>query len=277
MSTDDTRAFDMALEIEASPEDVWTALTDAGELVRWFPLSAAVTPGPGGSMRWAWDEAWPWTFRIEAWEPARRLRLAHQGYQPFDAEGRPIAGAPDSPSPVAVEFTLEGVGGRTHLRLVHSGFGPGEEWDDEFEGISHGWPFELRSLRHYLRHHRGRDRHYAWSRATTPLLPDAAWARLTGAEGFLLSPAQLRPGVAYEVRAASGDRLAGTTELFVPPFEMAGTVPSLDEGLFRLAVYRAAGKTGLTVWLSQWGAVSPALADLATNAQEMLDRLFARS
>ena len=275
MSSDDTRAFDMALEIEASPEDVWKALTDAGELARWFPLSASVTPGAGGSMRWAWDEAWPWTFRIDAWEPGRRLRLLHQGYQPFDAEGRPLAGASPAAAPVAVEFTLEGDAGRTHLRLVHSGFGRGEEWDDEFEGISHGWPFELRSLRHYLRHHRGRDRRYAWARATTLLPPEAAWTRLTSAEGFTLHPPQLRPGAPYEVRAASGERLAGTTELFGPPFEMAGTVPGLDNGVFRLATYQAGGKTGITVWLATWDGVSQALADFAINAQQVLDRLFA--
>src|SRR4029453_6519441 len=106
--------------------------------------------------------------------------------------------------PVAVEFTLEGDQGRTHLRLVHSGFGPGEEWDDEFEGISHGWPFELRSLRHYLRHHRGRDRHFAWGRATTPLPPEAAWTRLTSAEGVAPTPSPPPPGAPSETRAAAG-------------------------------------------------------------------------
>lgn len=273
--SDDTRAFDMALEIEATPEDVWTALTEAGELVRWFPLSASVTPGVGGAMRWAWDEAWPWTFRIDAWEPPRRLRLLHQGYQPFDAEGQPLLGTPAASAPVAVEFTLDGDGGRTRVRLVHSGFGRGEEWDDEFEGISHGWPFELRSLRHYLRHHRGRDRQFAWGRVTTLLPPEATWSRLTSAQGFALTPAQLRPGAPYEMQAASGERFAGTTELFVPPFEMAGTVPALDDGVFRLATYRAAGKTGITVWLATWGGVRHALGDFATNAQQVLDRLFA--
>ena len=273
--SDDTRAFDMALDMDASPEEVWTALTDAGELVRWFPLTATVTPGVGGSVRWAWDEAWPWTFRIEAWEPARRLRLVHEGYQPFDADGQPLAGSAGAASPVAVEFTLEGERGRTRLRLVHSGFGRGAEWDDEFEGISHGWPFELRSLRHYLRHHRGRDRQFAWGRATTGLPPEAAWARLTSAEGFLLSPARPETGSTYEVQAVSGERFAGTAELFAPPHEMAGTVPALEDGLFRLATYRAAGKTGITVWLAKWGAVSPIFSNFATNAQEALDRLFA--
>jgi len=44
----------MSLDLDASPDDVWRALTDARELVRWFPLDARVTPGAGGSMVWSW-------------------------------------------------------------------------------------------------------------------------------------------------------------------------------------------------------------------------------
>ena len=44
------RLFEMSIDIEATPEHVWKALTDAAELTRWFPLQARVTPGTGGSM-----------------------------------------------------------------------------------------------------------------------------------------------------------------------------------------------------------------------------------
>ena len=49
-----TRSFSMSIDINATPEDVWRALTDAGELMRWFPLQARVTPGKGGSVFWGW-------------------------------------------------------------------------------------------------------------------------------------------------------------------------------------------------------------------------------
>ena len=48
------------------------------------------------------------------------------------------------------------------MRLVHSGFGAGAEWDDEFDSISNGWKFERRGLRHYLQRHFGKDRRVAW-------------------------------------------------------------------------------------------------------------------
>ena len=39
-----TRAFSMSLDLDAPAEDVWRALTDAQELVRWFPVGARVAP-----------------------------------------------------------------------------------------------------------------------------------------------------------------------------------------------------------------------------------------
>ena len=81
------RAFEMALDLPASPDDVWRALTAAEELVRWFPVDARVTPGPGGSMVWSWGENWDWATRIDAWEPGRLLRLVQEDARPYDAEG----------------------------------------------------------------------------------------------------------------------------------------------------------------------------------------------
>ena len=42
-----TRAFRMSLDLDASPDEVWRALTEAEELVRWFPPDARVTPDVG--------------------------------------------------------------------------------------------------------------------------------------------------------------------------------------------------------------------------------------
>jgi uncharacterized protein YndB with AHSA1/START domain len=39
------------IEVDASVEVVWKALTDGTELARWFPLEATVEPGVGGKVR----------------------------------------------------------------------------------------------------------------------------------------------------------------------------------------------------------------------------------
>ena len=145
-ATTDTkrRSFSMSIDINATPEEVWRALTDAGELMRWFPLQARVTPGKGGSVFWGWDEHWAWESQIDAWEPERRLGLV-ENRPAFDVNGEPLPGPPEQ---LAMEFTLDTHAGKTTLRIVHSGFGDGDSWDDELESVSAGWQFELRGLKH---------------------------------------------------------------------------------------------------------------------------------
>ena len=158
------RRFEMSIDINATPEDVWRALTDAGELMRWFPLQARVTPGKGGSVFWGWDQHWAWESEIDAWEPGARLRLV-ENRTAFDVNGKPLAGPAER---LAMEFTLETHAGQTTLRLVHSGFGDGASWDDELDAVSAGWQFELRGLRHYLERHKGRDRQHAAAHPSPP-------------------------------------------------------------------------------------------------------------
>jgi hypothetical protein len=44
------RRIENEIEVAAPAEEVWKALTDAGELARWFPLEAHVTLGLGGKI-----------------------------------------------------------------------------------------------------------------------------------------------------------------------------------------------------------------------------------
>lgn len=273
MSTE--RRFEHALDIEATPEDVWRALTEAAELTRWFPLDAEVTPGRGGAVFWSWGEAWPWRLRIADWQPGRRLLLHHlpADYAQYDADGRPLPQSPVPTQPIAVEFTLEKDGTRTHLRIVHSGFGPGAEWDDEFDGISHGWPIELRGLRLYLERHRGRDRHASMARASTALSTSEAWARLAGADGFALQPPAPQPDASFAAQL-EGTRFQGSVALLIPGRELFGIVPALGDAQFRLSTHRAAGRTGVLAWLATWGQEPAELKRFQRDAEEVLVRLF---
>lgn len=270
------RSFEMEIDIEAPPQDVWRALTEAEELVRWFPLQARVEPGKGGTMEWSWGEHWRWETRIDAWEPPRLLRLVQEDSRPYDAHGRPLPEGQTEPARLLVEFTLESRGGKTLLRLVHSGFGRGASWDDEFDGIQMGWQFELRSLRHYLRLHRGRDRHVAWAHVTTPLPHEAVWDRLLSTRAFPLDRGSLEAGRPYDLTAATGDRFTGTIEMHLPLRELYGSVRELHDAVFRLYSHRAGGETIVSVWLA---AYAPDDAEhvraFGTRAQDLLRRLFA--
>lgn len=266
------RAFEMTIDLDASPEDVWRALTEAGELVRWFPLDAKVTPGKGGSMHWSWGDAWAWGTRIAEWQPGRRLKLVQDEFRPYDATGHALPGAKLERVALALEFTLETHAGKTRLRFVHSGFGRGDAWDDEFDGISLGWPMELRSLRHYLGRHRGRDRHVGRALVATSESRDAAWARLTGA--FRVTPMPPTPGRPYTLEAATGDRFTGTLELYQPGRTMWGTVAELDDGVFRMSTHRAGGQTGVEVWVASYMPDASRVKAFETKAREVMGRLF---
>jgi len=274
-----TRRFETAIELPASPEEVWRALTDPEELARWFPLEASVHPGIGGEVRWAWGERFDWVTRIESWEPGTRLRLAQAASLPFDLAGAPIAGGSAATATIAIEFTLEKSGGGCRLRLVHSGFGEGAAWDDELDSISHGWQGELRSLRHYLTRHHGQDRHVGWavrtlasSQATTPA---QALARLTSADAFAIEVSTLAPGLPWAVRTPWGETLRGELAFALPTGEIAGSIRDVGDGFLRLHAWRASGATAVGVWLATWwGGHRDTVRDFERRAGEALEQLF---
>ena len=273
--TDQQRAFEMSIDLDAAPADVWRALTDAEELVRWFPLQARVTPGAGGTMFWSWGETGDWETRIDAWEPGRLLRLIQTDARPYDAEGRPLPPGQAEPAKLVMEFTLETDRGKTRLRLVHSGFGRGTAWDHELEGISEGWQAELRSLRHYLRGFQGRERNFARAWITTSTPRDEAWARLVGPDGFRLRPSAVREGDAYDVTSPTGHHFTGVVELHLPAQTMLGTVKELGDGLFRLLTWTdATARTGVWASLATYAGSAKPVHEFAERTQPLLDRLF---
>ncbi|HEX6105558.1 MAG TPA: SRPBCC domain-containing protein [Gemmatimonadales bacterium] len=268
----------MALDIDASPDQVWRALTEAEELVRWFPTGARVTPGSGGSMVWSWDGMWDWETRIDGWEPGRLLRLVQEDARPYDSQGRMLPPGMAEPARIAIEFTLESHQGKTRLRLVHSGFGQGAAWDDEIEGITEGWQAELRGLRHYLERHRGQERVFKLAWLTTKLSRKEAWSRLLGPGGFTLEPADPEEGRPYAVEVPGGRRFTGTVALTLPGQTVAGTVRELNDGWFRLLTWASpGGETGVWAGLATYTGDAGPVTEFRDRAQEALQRLFPAS
>jgi uncharacterized protein YndB with AHSA1/START domain len=265
------RSFSTAIDIKASPEDVWTALTEASELVRWFPLQARVTPGSGGKMFWGWDSSWAWESEIDIWEPGRRLRLV-ENRPAFDASGKPLQG----PSRLlAMEFTIEPREYGATIRIVHSGFGDGANWDDELDSVSAGWLFELRGLRHYLERHKGRDRHHASVQRVTPRAMTDVWSRLLGGDAFPIIDGRLDVDAHLVLSSPSGQRIAGTVAWHNPGRDLFLSVPDLSDGLFRLSTWRAAATTGLQIWMVTYDARhKPRVDRFGDEVRLLVDRLF---
>ena len=261
------RQVETAIEIQAPVEAVWKALTDAEELERWFPFNARVEPGEGGSIWLNWDGIATWDSTIEVWDPNRHLRTTY-------AREMPVSGPPPK---LTVDFFLEARGGGTYLRLVHSGFGSGTDWDDEYDGVRRGWAYELKSLRHYLEHHRGTIRRVAWAFVSLEIPWEEAWERLVGRDGIFAegSVEGLEEGGRYSTRLATGQALTGVVKLINAGMDFAGTVENLNNGLFRASIEIAhEGGLGAMVWIATYGLDAATVEALQTQLRTLLQGLF---
>lgn len=251
---EDARAIHAEIEIDAPVDAVWEALADPRELERWFPLQARVEPGEGGSIWMSWGNEFEGASKIVAWEEGRRLAIT------WMEEG------------IVADFTLEGRGGTTVLRLVHSGFPADASWDEWFGSTVRGWEFELRSLKTYLERHPGRDRRVVYLRRRVGLSHEETWSRLVEAFGGVDARG---PGERYEARAPDGRTLAGRVLDLDPPRQWAGTVETMGDALLRLSTepcHAPGDVRDATIFLSAWG---PHRDDLETIEAAWRDRLEA--
>jgi uncharacterized protein YndB with AHSA1/START domain len=272
--TDGTRAFEMTIEVAVPPDAVWQALVDAQELVQWFPLDATISPGKGGKWMISWDGQWPWNTDIEIWEPNRHLRLVDRQSRPYDAEGKMQLAV--TPMVIAIDWYIEGRGGTTTLRLVHSGFGRGGAWDDEFDGVSVGWQLVLNDLKRYLEHHRGQTRRLAWSRTVIAALSPTVWARLTSpSDGIVRDPKllSLQPGDRYATTLSTGDRIEGTVLVTIPSRGVQMTVDGWNKAMYALWVDRAGSETAVNSSLTTYDMPESFVKDFDTRMRAEIDRI----
>ncbi len=241
-----TRAVEAEIEIDAAPEVVWRALTEARELERWFPLEARVEPGEGGSVFMSWKNEYQGESRITVWEPGRHLQITW-GFSDEDKEITQLT-----------DFHLEGAKGRTVLRVVTSGFPDDPSWDDWYEGTRQGWAYELVSLKYYLERHLGQDRQVVYLRRRVKLTDREAWDRLFGPGGLSERPLDSRPFVE------------------APPVQYAGHVDARN-ALVRVGTEPCMGKTDfrdVTLWLSAWGAEPEDVEPVRREWTALLERLY---
>jgi uncharacterized protein YndB with AHSA1/START domain len=252
----DTRSVTLAVQIDASPDAVWRALTEPAELVRWFSLTASVVPGPGGHLHLHWGEASFDLMPILAWEPERRLSIGM---------AKP-AGAPP-PEHVVTDFLIEEhpSGRYTTVRIVAHGFDADARWDDFFDGIRRGWRHEIESLRHYLEHHPGRARHVAWARRTIAGDAAAIWTRLAGPRRMAID------GARYRWTAPDGSIVTGDICINEPPLDFTGTVDGWRDGLLRIQLEPSRDAWSVACWLAAWRVEPERLLAVQSAWQAALD------
>lgn len=270
-----TRDIETEVEINAPVEAVWKALTDAEELTRWFPLEAGANLD--GTLRMSWRDEFCWDSRIEIAEPNRHFRIASverlTDQQPTpDATERSVTVA----QPTATDFFLEARGGKTVLRLVHSGFSADAEWDALYDGTRRGWKFQLWSLRHYLENHRDTPRETAYVRVfLNKLSRQEAWQRLFSTnmlarEGRVEN---LRPGGRYALRTATGDYFEGVVQTFNPPQEFSATAENFNNGILQIQLDALFNYRDVNFYLFTYGIPKQEVSAIESRMRGLLRKL----
>jgi uncharacterized protein YndB with AHSA1/START domain len=163
------------VEVDATPEQVWEAITTGPGYDSWFMGRTQVEPGEGGLVRTDMG-GFAMESTITAWEPLRRF--AYRGDETPD--GRFIA----------FEYLIEGrEQGSTVLRLVTNGFLPGDDWEAEYDAMVKGGAMYFATLVAYLTHFAGRTA--TPISAAGPMVPDArqVFDRIPAALGLTAEPA----------------------------------------------------------------------------------------
>ena len=215
------RALEMHVDVDAPIEAAWKAVTEAEGLANWFsPIAKVSAPGLNGEVTAAWSDEMAFTTRVDAWEPNRHVR--------WIAEDMMGPG-----TTLATDFYLETTGGKTRVRLVQSGFGESEHWDDLFEGTETGWAYFLYNLRLYLETHPGRTRRMISERIQVNAPRDAAWKHIAAAVTGVTPTAVNGLKVGDRVRLAfdGGPSANGIIELVVPTKGLAIRFPELTDAV----------------------------------------------
>lgn len=244
------RSSEIVTTLKAPPETVWKAITDPEEITRWLAPQASVEPQVGGKYSISWGPGTEGTMLIEIWEPNRRLRLIDDRR-------------------VAVEYFIETEGGVTTLRLVHSGFGDGAEWDGEYEGAKKGWLVFFLILKHNLEQHPGEAIRQISVSLPVDASPDEQWDRLLGRQ-----LGHLESGSHYSLQMPGGDRLEGSVTFTDNRAYFVGVVENWNRALMTVFCERFQGKGFLTVNVALYGTMVAQADEIETRWTTALKELF---
>jgi len=257
------RSIEIVIETDAAPEKVWAALTEAGHLASWFPLKAwNKGEGVGAKVGLSWGEGAAWETTVSAWEPGRRLQWTDEPM------GKPAA-------VLAVDFYIARARGKTIVRLVHSGFGAGPDWDEQYDGTKGGWSYFMKNLAHYLQRHYGTARTMVSDRRPAGMSYEETWVQLLGPAGLAIEPPidELSEGDAF--RARLGDQsVEGSVLMSERPYRFAATLLSLNDSLLFVEMEVGGENWKCGVWLSAYGMEPTRTESLQSTLTEQADAVF---
>jgi uncharacterized protein YndB with AHSA1/START domain len=241
--SEDRRSIELEVEVDGSPEEVWRAIATGPGISSWY-VPHVVEEREGGTAvaSFGAEPEMQIPGRVAAWEPPRRVV--------FDG-GEGVEG-------LAFEWRIEARdGGTCIVRLVNTGFGSGEDWDAQYDGMTEGWQLFLLNLKLHLEHFPGQ--------TATPMLPGApwpgprrrAWAMLTEALGIPPAPSV---GDRIAIDAPGAPTLAGNVK-DVASWRLALVLDQPAPGTALLAVEGDGEQVSVSIWSYLYGPDRAAIAE----------------
>jgi uncharacterized protein YndB with AHSA1/START domain len=241
----DGRSLEFAVEVDGTPEEVWRAVATGPGISSWYVPHeveereggrASASFGPGPEMQ---VEA-----VVAAWDPPHRILFTSPNF------------------PLAFEWLVEARdGGSCVVRLINSGFGSGEDWDGQYDGMAEGWPIFLSNLQLHLRHFRGQHARAVLPMATWTGEREAVWAQLFDGIGLPRSVA-----LGDVVRTGPNAPAMSGTVVEVKPHSLALLLDAPAPGTAFVAVEGQGDQLMVSVWLYLYGDDRDPIAEHADAA-----------
>jgi uncharacterized protein YndB with AHSA1/START domain len=229
MNTKNTRDIQLSVELDASPEDVFRAVTEGAEVAKWLAPEARLTApegGKNGSIWISWGEGMGVEHEIEIFDAPKRLR------HPSGKNG-------ETKAPLYADWSIEArEGGKATLRLVHSGFSASADWDDEFEAHARGWKLMLQNLRQYFARHAHEPAVHLPFMSKVESPHGSIWKTLLGKLGFGSAP---KVGDPFRFTTPKGDVLTGVVDHVTETRILGLVVREYDDALLRFTLEGKAG------------------------------------
>ncbi|MDZ7637747.1 MAG: SRPBCC domain-containing protein [Bryobacterales bacterium] len=255
------RSHEFTVELNASADDVWRALSEAAELIKWFAPEARVEPGEGGKIYLSWGPGMEGASEISAWKPGEHLGT------------RMPAGSPEAPRVQAVDYYIENRDGRTVLRLVHSGFSADAKFDDEFESTHHGWLTFLAMLRHAVEQKAGVPAATCFQNIFVKVPRAAIWNRLTGPDGLNLESEKQEDGGSYRARLLDRE-ISGLFARMIPGKSFSLIVDEMEGSVLSFFCEKWQQNGMLTVQAVLYGGMTSAKGTFDEVLTRFCDSLF---
>jgi len=224
MNEKKTRDIQVSVELDASAEDVFRAVTEGTEIAKWLAPEARVTAPEGekkGSIWISWGEGMSVEHEIEIFDPPKRMR-------------HPSGQNRETKAPLYADWSIEArEGGKTTLRLVHSGFSAGADGDGDYEAHARGWALMLQNLRQYFAWHAHEPAVHLPFMSKVQSPRGSIWKGLLGKLGFSSAP---KVGDQFRFATPNGDVLTGVVDLVTEARDLALVVREYDDALLRFTL-----------------------------------------